>query len=118
MTAPEFFRPHPVRALHAAPEGLSIEADSDERTALAERFGLVSLDALSADLTMQREETGLMVRGTVRAAVQQACVVTGDPVASDIDETFALRFLRFTHAGLCLDQAGILLFRGAEGTLS
>ena len=93
MTAPEFSRPHPVRAIHAAPEGLSIEADADERTALAERFGLVSLDELAADLAMQREEAGIMLRGAVRAAVQQACVVTGDPVASDIDETFALRFL-------------------------
>ena len=45
---PEFSRPERVDAIGERERQVAIEADSGERAALAERFGLLAVDALSA----------------------------------------------------------------------
>jgi uncharacterized metal-binding protein YceD (DUF177 family) len=73
-------------------ERLDLVADEAERKAIAKRLGLLSLDRLEAHVCLAR--TGDIVRATGRllAALDQSCVVTGEPVAAHVDEPFALMF--------------------------
>ena len=61
-----------------------IEATADEREALAERFGLLSVESLTATLRLRRLAGRPLVRvtGGFVAEVVQSCVVTLEPVAS------------------------------------
>jgi len=71
-------------------ERLDLMADEDERRSIAERLALTALDRLEADVALSR--TGPLVRaeGRIVATLEQSCVVTSDPVASHVDEPFAL----------------------------
>jgi uncharacterized metal-binding protein YceD (DUF177 family) len=90
---PEFSRLERVDAIGEGERQVAIEADAAERAALAGRFGLVAVDALSAELALRREASGIVVRGRVRGRVRQACVVTDAPIDTEIDEPLALRFV-------------------------
>lgn len=72
----------------------TIDAHEDERAGLAARFGLLSLDALSAGVTLRCVAGGPVVRvdGRLVADVRQRCVVTLEPVAEHIDAEFSETF--------------------------
>ncbi len=93
MTAPEFSRPQPLDRIGDSARSVTIEATEAECRALAERFGLRSVGALSATCALHRDAQGVAVTGVVHARVVQHCVVTGDEVAAMIDEPLALRFV-------------------------
>lgn len=91
MTEPEFSRRIPLpEAGHGRRR--SIEADEGERQALARRFGIISIEALTADADFQEKAAGIEARGHLRADVTQSCVASGAPVAEAIDEPFHLLF--------------------------
>jgi uncharacterized metal-binding protein YceD (DUF177 family) len=90
--APEFARPFRLDGIGGEPRAVHIEADEAERTALAARFGLVSIDALEADATIRREGERVWAEGRIRARAVQSCVATGDPIRARVDEPFSLRF--------------------------
>ena len=90
---PEFSRPQRVDRISSSGIVREIAAGKDERRALARRFGIVSLDALSARVVLRRTSVGdVGVSARVVARVVQECVVTLDPVGSEIDEEVALLF--------------------------
>ena len=93
MTASEFSRPRRLDTLGEGAVSVRIEANDAERVALARRFGLLSLDRLSADYTLRSAAGGIVASGTVSAAVVQPCIATGGPVRGTIDEPFDIRFL-------------------------
>ncbi len=68
-----------------------IEATADECRALAERFGLLSLESLTARLRLRRLAGRPLVRvtGAYVAEVVQSCVVTLEPVASRLEGCLA-----------------------------
>ena len=69
------------------PIEVHVEADERERKALAALWNVLSLDDLSADLKIRRwKKDGVKVMGEIRGKVTQACVVTLDPVQSEIHE--------------------------------
>ena len=74
-------------------------AGESERKAIAERLGLQRLERLEAHASLSR--TGEMVRaqGRIHASLEQSCVVTGDPVASHVDEAFEILFMPAPTAG-------------------
>lgn len=74
-------------------ERLDLVADETERSSVAKRLGLVSLDRLEAHVTLSR--TGELVRaeGRLLAALDQSCVVTGNPIAAHVDEPFGILFV-------------------------
>ena len=74
-------------------ERLDLVADEAERNAIAKRLGLASLERVEAHVTLGR--TGDLVRaeGRLLAALDQSCVVTGDPIAAHVDEPFAFLFM-------------------------
>jgi uncharacterized metal-binding protein YceD (DUF177 family) len=70
-----------------------IEADGPTRAAMAEVAGLREILSASASLdVMPRGGGRFHVAGHVRARVGQTCVVTLDPIESDIDEPIDLMF--------------------------
>jgi uncharacterized metal-binding protein YceD (DUF177 family) len=91
MIRPEFSRP--VR-LGPETRELVLEATEAERAALAGRFGILGIGALTARLRLEPEPGGsVRARGRLRAEVEQACVVTLDPVAQSVDASLDLRIL-------------------------
>lgn len=93
MAEPEFARPERVDTIGTRPRSVTIEADASERAALAKRFGLIAIDALTATFEVVREGEAVLATGRVAAAVTQACSVTGEPLPARVDEAVALRFL-------------------------
>jgi len=71
---------------------IDLSADEAERASVAKRLGLQSLDRLEAHATLARDGALVRVEGRLRAALQQSCVATGEPVAGHIDEPFAIVF--------------------------
>lgn len=91
MVEPEFSRPLAVANLGEAAVFKEITATEEERAALARRFGLLALDRLSADLRIERLPGKGVVRvsGRFEAAATQACVVSLEPVPSQISQDFS-----------------------------
>ncbi|WP_129793550.1 DUF177 domain-containing protein [Sphingosinicella sp. CPCC 101087] len=92
MTRAEFSRPFRVDALGAEPRTVEIEADPEERAALARRFGLVEIGRLAATAALSRRDEEVVARGRVTASVMQSCVASGDPVRASVDEPFEISF--------------------------
>jgi uncharacterized metal-binding protein YceD (DUF177 family) len=92
--APEFSRPLAIDDIAREGSDLTLEATAEERRRLAERFGLLSLDRLTAALTVTRGASGIpvRVRGRLHASVVQECVVSLEPIPSEIDELIEVEF--------------------------
>ena len=87
--APEFSHGVAVESLTDGETVIDIEADADERAALARRFGLLALDSLTAKVGLTSVDGGLVrVHGTLAAKVTQACVVTLEPVMTRVEGSF------------------------------
>ena len=93
VPAPELSRIVRAHEIGSVRRTVVVTADQAERAALAARFDLLALDALSATLTLVREARGIHVTGPMHAAGAQACVVTGEPVPFAIDEPVDLVFV-------------------------
>ena len=90
---PEFSRPQRVDRIPSSGIVREIAAGEDERRALARRFGIVSIDTLSARVTLSRTGVGdVGVSARLAARVVQECVVTLEPVGTEIDEVVTLLF--------------------------
>ena len=73
-------------------ERLDLSADDVELKAIAKRLGLVSLERLEAHLLLSKTGEVIRAEGRLVAALEQSCVVTGDPIAAHVDAPFALLF--------------------------
>ena len=78
-----------------------IEADPAARAAMAEVAGLREILSASASLEVTPESRGRVhITGRVQARIGQTCVVTLDPIESEIDERVDLVFLPDTAAAI------------------
>jgi uncharacterized metal-binding protein YceD (DUF177 family) len=92
-SATEFSRPVPLTRIGTQPFRQEIAANAAERAALARRFALVSLDRLEASVDLVRERGGtILLTAEFSAAFVQECVITLEPVAGSVHESFALRY--------------------------
>lgn len=73
---------------------LDLNAETDERDAIAKRLGLPSLGRLEAHVVLGHSGEAIRAEGRLLAALEQSCVITGEPVSAHVDEPFALQFLR------------------------
>lgn len=89
--APEFSRPIDRGRLPS--DALKLEANEAERTALARRFGLVRIAALSATVTLADDGKAVSAEGRLHARIVQSCAVSGEDLPVAIDEPLALRFV-------------------------
>jgi uncharacterized metal-binding protein YceD (DUF177 family) len=90
---PEFSRRYSMDSIGSTPRTVSIEANANERAAIAARFDLAELDELKATATLTASALGIETSGRLTAHVIQNCVVTAEPVVAQIDEPFTLRFV-------------------------
>ena len=91
MSAPELSRLVKPRALPAEP--LVIGASEAERAALAERFGITSIEALRAEVTLDPKSGKVEASGTLTASITQACAISGEDFPVAIDEDLAFIFV-------------------------
>jgi uncharacterized metal-binding protein YceD (DUF177 family) len=77
----------PETGLHRA-----IEASAEVRAELAELAGLRELPQLSAEFDVFKQGAGVLVTGRVKAKVGQICVVSLEPMESEIEEAVDLEF--------------------------
>ena len=88
---PEFSRPFDIRGITAEP--VSLGANARERAALAQRFGLVSISALTATLSLEAKGEIVSAHGVMTAQFVQGCAVSGDDLPMSIEDEVTLHFV-------------------------
>lgn len=89
---PEFSRRFALAEIGTVPKHVALAADGAECAALARRFGLASLDLLSAEADLTAVSGAIEARGAMSARLTQSCVATGQPLETRLDEPFRIRF--------------------------
>ena len=90
MTAMEFSRPFRAHDVGTHTRQQMIEANGDERAALADRFFLLDLERLTAAIELRRDAAGIRVTGQIHASGNQPCALTAEPVPLLITERLSL----------------------------
>ena len=80
-------------------ERLDLSADEAERRSIADRLGLGALGRLEAHVTLSRSDGIIQAEGRIIAAIEQSCVVTGEPIAAHVDQPFNLLFMPAPDSG-------------------
>lgn len=90
MSAGEFER---IVKLDRLPPKLLIEANESERAALARRFGLPAIHALTAQLNLEQCGDDIDAKGELAASFDQRCAVSDEPFPNSVNEKIAFRFV-------------------------
>ncbi len=87
---PEWSSPLDISSLENGPVTLSIEADEETRKKIARRTGVRAIGSLCVKYTLNEEKGRALIHvgGDLEAHVVQDCVVTLDPVESDVTDHF------------------------------
>ncbi|MEO7655272.1 MAG: DUF177 domain-containing protein [Sphingomicrobium sp.] len=72
---------------------IEFSADAAECESIARRLGLASLDRFEGQALLSRDGPRVHATGRVLASLVQSCVVTGEPVATAVDEAFEVQFI-------------------------
>jgi uncharacterized metal-binding protein YceD (DUF177 family) len=72
---------------------IDLVATEEDRTAIADRLGLASIDRLEAHAALSRDGQAIGAKGRIKASLEQSCVATGEAVPALVDEPFDLRFV-------------------------
>lgn len=91
-STPEFSRCFALADIGTVAKRVSLAADAAECAALARRFGLVSLESLTAEAELAAVNNAIEALGTVSARLTQSCVATARPLAAEVDAPFRIRF--------------------------
>jgi uncharacterized metal-binding protein YceD (DUF177 family) len=92
-STPEFSRPVAADTISNNPQHREIAAEAGEREALAQRFGLLSLDKLTAVLDLQRQAGDVIhVSGHLSAEAVQRCVISLVPVPVHLETDLEVSF--------------------------
>lgn len=90
----DFSRPLALADLNNKPVNITLEADAEERAAIASRLELPTVHACTARLTVRRSGSRVHVTGGFEADAEQVCVISLEPfrtrIADTIDEEFFL----------------------------
>jgi uncharacterized metal-binding protein YceD (DUF177 family) len=101
---------HVVEVDRIGPQGLQmqLEADQAARVALASQLRILGVLSLKADLKLAPEAQAghFRLTGQIEAEVDQACVVTLEPVRQQVSEAFLRRFGPETEAKPEADAVG------------
>ncbi len=91
----EFSYPFEMADVGSGGRTFAFAADDGQRLALGARLGLqdVLKLAVSGEVSALDDDRTLLVRGKFSAVVVQNCVVTLDPVKSNLEDTFELRYI-------------------------
>ena len=86
--------PLAVQDVPAEGQEFHLEADAPTRLAVAKLAQLREIGRLEADIAAVPQGDGLHVTGRVSATVGQTCVVTLEPMQSEVNEPIDLLYLR------------------------
>ena len=90
----EFSRPVKAGHIHGAPQSYELAADDSTRAALAERFSLPAIAALTGVFVLSHHRSGIISADLLmKARVTQLCVLTLEPFEASIEERVALHFV-------------------------
>jgi hypothetical protein len=96
----------PVTDVPETGRRIELVADGATRAAIAKLGGLAGLPRLEAQFDLSRHgREGLHVVGRVTATVKQNCVVTLEPLQTDIDETVDLIFADWPSQALRTNES-------------
>lgn len=87
----EFSRIFDVRQVEG--KAVTLVANEAERAALAERFAIVRIDRLEAELLLGRKGHVVNAQGTLTADIVQSCAVSAEDLPVAIRERIAFRFV-------------------------
>ena len=76
-----------LRELTTKPKEMEWQATKDECLALSIRLNILSVDDLKAKVIIKKNNL-IQVSGKFTAHVKQACVVSGEPVAQTVEDSF------------------------------
>ncbi len=93
--APEFSRLAGVG--DAEGRTLVYEATEAERAALAKRFAIPAIEALSGTLSLTKKGASITATGSFDARVVQDCAVSGEPFETRLAEDMAITFVPPRH---------------------
>jgi uncharacterized metal-binding protein YceD (DUF177 family) len=85
-------------------ERLDLSADDAERAVVCRRLRLNALDRMEAHVTLTTTGDVIRAEGRLVAALNQSCVVTGEPVAAHVDEPFTLLFTPEPGGGAAAEE--------------
>jgi uncharacterized metal-binding protein YceD (DUF177 family) len=89
--APEFSRLVEVARLSTRPFRQRIEATAEERERLSQRFDLISLDHVVADVELRRQSPEMiLLEAEFAAEFEQCCAVSLEPVRGAVSDRFSL----------------------------
>ena len=71
---------------------IDLVASEADRAGIARQIDLISIGRLEAHVVLEHRGTGIVARGRIKAAIEQACVASGEPVPAFVDEAFELKF--------------------------
>ena len=82
---PEFSHLFSIEDMQGTNEKISLEADGEARQALIRRLDVVSVEKLTADLTIEKQGFVYVVSGVLHADIVQNCRVTAESVDVHIE---------------------------------
>lgn len=95
---PEFSRLIDTR--HSDAQGTQkLKASPQERIALANRFDLVAVHRLEANLQLETDGTATNVTGKLQADIVQSCAISGEDLSVMVREQLTLRFVAAQTSG-------------------
>lgn len=97
----EFSRPLAIDKIPANGFEQTLEAKDKERLSLAERFGLIELPSLTAELKVHPAglDQTVLVTGSLKADVIQQCVVTLEPLPAHVESFIDVTFMPEAEIG-------------------
>jgi uncharacterized metal-binding protein YceD (DUF177 family) len=97
VNPPEFSHPVSVDRLNETETFLKLSANEKECKALADRFGISSIDSLIAEVRIEPISKGkkvkVLVDADITAKVIQTCVVTLDPIENEVHTKAQVHFV-------------------------
>ncbi|MGN1078560.1 MAG: YceD family protein [Alphaproteobacteria bacterium] len=103
--SPEFSYIVDVRQIPVSGLTLDLRADEAQRRALADRFDIPSIKALSARVVLTKiNKDRVRVNGTFEADVEQICVVTLEPFVQQVQDHFSVIFSQEEDPSLKLNE--------------
>ena len=90
---PEWHVPVAVADVPHLAQPIIVSADADTRVALARRFDILSIDTVSATITIMQKGKRYQLSGQLTASLTQTCIATGEPVPATIDQPVTVIFV-------------------------
>lgn len=84
---------------------LDLRADAEQCKALADRFDLPAIYELSAHLSFKRVNSGrVRLEAAFKAEIEQVCVVSLEPFAQKVEDSFSMVFVQENASSLRLNE--------------